>query len=985
MLEKILRLGEGRRVKQLEGRVADVSELEDAVRELDDDELRAKTDEFRTRYEEGAELDDLLPEAFAVVREAAWRVLEQRPFDVQVLGAIALHEGDVAEMKTGEGKTLTSTMPVYLNALSGESVHVVTVNPYLAARDAEWMGRIYTFLGLETGLVFSGQKKADKRRAYACDITYGTNNEFGFDFLRDRMVQRPEQKVQRGHGFAIVDEADSILIDEARTPLIISGPADQHSEWYEVFAKRVAPKLERDRHYEVDEAKRTVSITDEGVSRVEEILGVENLYESVNTPLIHHLNNAVKAKELFRRDQEYVVTDGEVHIVDEFTGRVLTGRRYSEGLHQAIEAKEGVEIKAENQTLASITLQNYFRNYSTLAGMTGTAKTEEGEFAHIYNCGVVQVPTNEPMIRVDQPDFIYKTSEAKFTAAADDIAERHERGQPVLVGTTSIEKSEQISELMAQRGIPHEILNAKNHFKEAEIIAQAGRIGAVTVATNMAGRGVDIMLGGNPEFLADEEARRQLGGGPEDEEIDGDDFQRVYEEQLERFAAETKAEGEKVKELGGLYVLGTERHESRRIDNQLRGRSGRQGDPGESRFYLSLEDDLMRVFNASAVDSIMNRLKLPDDVPIEHKMVSRAVQRAQTQVESVNFERRKTVLKYDDVMNQQRKLIYEQRDEVLEGADERVAEIAWQFIEDAVAGLVTEYAPEKQYPEEWRLEELWNELGRIWDVQVDRGELDLENLEQNQLQRMLVEDARARYAEREEDLGSDLLRKVERRVTLSVVDRMWREHLYEMDQLRDGIGLRAVGQRDPLVEYTREARDAFNAMMERIKLEAAGYFFNLPVEKPEEQQASQASDAEADGNAASSAPDARGEPAADGAGDAATGRESGSGGQGTQRRRGEVRRPALESESASEEDGPDPSQLSYSAPNKGSGSYTVSTSGGRVGTGAGRPGAAVAAQARTQNQRQPAQTTVVKENKIGRNDQCPCGSGRKYKKCHGAA
>jgi preprotein translocase subunit SecA len=643
------------------------------------------------------------------VREAARRVLHQRAYDVQVLGGVALHQGDIAEMKTGEGKTLTSTMPVYLNALGGKGVHVVTVNPYLASRDAEWMGRIYRFLGLEVGLVYSQQPKPDKRAAYAADITYGTNNEFGFDFLRDHMVLSAEDKVQRGHAYAIVDEVDSILIDEARTPLIISGPADQATEWYTVFAKRVAPRLTKDEHYEVDEAKRTVAVTEEGVEKVEQLLGVENLYESVNTPLIHHLQNAIRAKELYRRDDEYIVEDGEVHIVDEHTGRTLYGRRYSEGLHQAIEAKEGVRVKEENQTLATITLQNYYRQYEKLAGMTGTAKTEEGEFAHIYSIGVVQVPTNRPLQRLDQADQIYKTEDAKLEAGLNDLARAHERGQPCLVGTVSVEKSEKLSSLLSKRGIPHEVLNAKNHFKEAEIVAQAGRIGAVTVATNMAGRGVDIMLGGNPEALAANEAKRVMASRDltRSRGVRGG-LQRGLRGALERFEVECKEEGDRIRELGGLYVLATERHESRRIDNQLRGRSGRQGDPGESRFYLSLEDDLMRLFNASAVESIMTRLKLPDDMPIEAKMVSKAVARAQAQVESRNFEIRKNVLKYDDVMNKQREVIYAQRSVVLEGTDEQVSQYAEDFVESAVKTLVETYAPEGVFGEEWNLDELWD-------------------------------------------------------------------------------------------------------------------------------------------------------------------------------------------------------------------------------------------------------------------------------------
>jgi preprotein translocase subunit SecA len=945
VLQKLLRFGEGKKLRELERIAAEVNAHEPSVSELTDEQLRARTVEFRERLAGSASgagraggetLDDLLPEAFATVREAAQRTLGQRHFDVQVIGAAALHSGNIAEMKTGEGKTLTSTMPVYLNALEGQGVHVVTVNPYLAARDADWMGRIFRFLGMNVGLVYSQQERAEKRAAYGADITYGTNNEFGFDFLRDHMVLRPADKVQRRHHFAIVDEVDSILVDEARTPLIISGPADQATEWYSVFARRIVPRLQRDVHYEIDESKRTVAVTEEGVAKAEELLNVENLYESVNTPLIHHLQNAIRAKELYLDDREYIVQDGEVHIVDEFTGRILYGRRYSEGLHQAIEAKEGVRIKEENQTLATITLQNYFRQYEKLAGMTGTAKTEEGEFAHIYDMGVVEVPTNRPLVRADHADLIYKTETAKFEAVAEDIVERHERGQPILLGTISVEKSEKIAKLLERRGIPHEVLNAKNHFKEAGIIAQAGRIGAVTVATNMAGRGVDIMLGGNPEFLADAEARRHV-----DPETDPDGFRVAYEEALERHVAECRAEGDKIRELGGLYVLGTERHESRRIDNQLRGRSGRQGDPGETRFYLSLEDDLMRLFNAKAVESIMTRLRLPEDVPIEHKMVTKAVQRAQSQVEARNFEIRKNVLKYDDVMNRQREVIYGQRSTVLEGSDDEVAEYAEDFVEDAVRNLCDVYAPDGVYPEEWDLDELWTALEQLYPVSVDRDSIDLETIKAAELAEMLVEDVMARYEEREEELGADVMRQVERRVMLSVVDRVWREHLYEMDHLRDGIGLRAVGQRDPLVEYQKEAYEAFIGMMARIKEEATGYFFNLPVPTLEPQ------------------------PSED----------------------GEARKPPL----ADEPRGADPTQLSYTssttegtAGSQGTGaSYSVTTPAGPSGAGT-KPGAAggSAAAAAVAAQKQ-AQGTVTRQ-KVGRNEPCPCGSGLKYKKCHGA-
>ncbi|MBW3602532.1 MAG: preprotein translocase subunit SecA [Actinobacteria bacterium] len=911
VLQKLLRLGEGKRLKDLWSVVGRVNELEPDAEVLRDAELRARTDVLRGRVADGEALDDLLPEAFATVREAARRRLGQRPFDVQVLGAVALHQGAIAEMKTGEGKTLTSTMPVYLNALSGRGVHVVTVNPYLAARDAEWMGRIYDLVGLSVGHVQAQQDDEEKRAAYAADVTYGTNNEFGFDFLRDHMALAAEEKAQRGHHYAIVDEVDSILVDEARTPLIISGPADQATEWYTVFARRVAPRLQRDVHYEVDEAKHTVAVTEEGVTRVEELLGVDNLYESVNTPLIHHLHNALRAKELYRRDVEYMVRDGEVNIVDEFTGRVLVGRRYSEGLHQAIEAKESVRIKEENQTLATITLQNYFRLYEKLSGMTGTAKTEESEFAHIYDIGVVEVPTNMPLVRVDHGDQIYKTEQAKLDAVVDDIADRVERGQPVLVGTVSIDKSERLSTRLRRRGVDHEVLNAKNHFKEAQIIAQAGRIGAVTVATNMAGRGVDIMLGGNPEAMASEEVRRQLGP---DQADDPDAYEQAYGAALERHAAACRAEGDKVRELGGLYVLGTERHESRRIDNQLRGRSGRQGDPGKSRFYLSLEDDLMRLFNASAVESIMNRLRLPEDLPIEHRMVSRAVARAQSQVEARNFEIRKNVLKYDDVMNKQRQIIYAQRSVVLSGTDEKVGQYAEDFIEDTVRELCARHAPEGVYPEEWDLDELWTQLDQLYPVAVDRASVDLEEATAASLAETVLDDAMAAYERREEELGPDLMRQVERRVILSVVDRVWREHLYELDHLREGIGLRAVGQRDPLVEYQREAYDAFATMMARLKEEAVGYFFNLPVERAETE---------------------------------------------------------LEEEPASQ---PSPARLSY----------TSSTTSAGASTYAATAASSSAGTTDTEGAAAEANTPMVRGDKVGRNDPCPCGSGLKYKRCHGA-
>ncbi|NIJ10761.1 preprotein translocase subunit SecA [Saccharomonospora amisosensis] len=831
LLNRLLRAGEGKMVKRLR-RIADhINTLEDDVKDLSDAELQAKTDEFRKRHSEGESLDDLLPEAFAVAREAAKRVLGQRPFDVQLMGAAALHLGQVAEMKTGEGKTLTSVLAVYLNAISGKGVHVVTTNDYLAKRDSEWMGRIHRFLGLEVGAILSELPPSARREAYHADVTYGTNNEFGFDYLRDNMAWSLDDCVQRGHNFAIVDEVDSILIDEARTPLIISGPADQSSRWYTEFA-RMAPLMKKDVHYEVDERKRAVGVTEQGVEFVEDQLGIDNLYEAANTPLVGFLNNALKAKELYHRDKEYIVRNGEVLIVDEFTGRILAGRRFNEGMHQAIEAKEGVEIKAENQTLATITLQNYFRLYDKLAGMTGTAETEAAEFHQTYKLGVVPIPTNKPMVRADQADLIYKTEQSKFEAVADDIAEKNERGQPVLVGTTSVEKSEYLSKLLVKRGVPHEVLNAKQHHREALIIAKAGRKGAVTVATNMAGRGTDIVLGGNPDIIADE-VLRERGLDPVEH---SEEYEAAWAKVLEEVTAESEAEAEEVIAAGGLYVLGTERHESRRIDNQLRGRSGRQGDPGESRFYLSLGDDLMRRFNAAMVERVMTTMRLPDDVPIEHKIVSRAIKSAQTQVEQQNMEIRKNVLKYDEVLNQQRKVIYGERRRVLEGEDLR--DQVEHMLRDVVSAYV-DGATAEGYAEDWDHEKLWTALKTLYPVGVSWEEIveEDDDVDADRLREILLDDAAKAYANREAEIdakvGEGAMRELERRVVLSVLDRKWREHLYEMDYLKEGIGLRAMAQRDPLVEYQREGFDMFNAMLESLKEEAVGFLFNLQVEQAE--------------------------------------------------------------------------------------------------------------------------------------------------------
>ncbi|HET9658555.1 MAG TPA: preprotein translocase subunit SecA [Kineosporiaceae bacterium] len=827
IVERLLRAGEGRVLKKLQGLAAQVNALEDDFAKLTDAELREETERFKTRIAEGETLDDLLPEAFAAVREAAKRTLGQRHFDVQLMGGAALHLGNIAEMKTGEGKTLVATAPAYLNALAGKGVHVITVNDYLASYQSELMGRVYRFLGLSVGCILAQMTPEQRRQQYAADITYGTNNEFGFDYLRDNMAWSSADLVQRGHFFAIVDEVDSILVDEARTPLIISGPADQPTKWYTEFAK-IATRLRRDVDYEVDEKKRTVGVLESGIARVEDYLGIENLYESVNTPLVGFLNNAVKAKELFKRDKDYVVLDGEVLIVDEHTGRLLQGRRYNEGMHQAIEAKEGVQIQSENQTLATITLQNYFRMYDKLAGMTGTAMTEAAEFMSIYKLGVVPIPTNKPMVRADQQDLIYKSEVAKFDAVVEDIAGRHENGQPVLVGTTSVEKSEYLSEQLAKRGVRHEVLNAKQHAREAAIVAQAGRRGAVTVATNMAGRGTDIMLGGNAEFMAIA-AMKERGLDPVETP---EDYEALWPDVLKEAQEAVAAEHDEVKDLGGLYVLGTERHESRRIDNQLRGRSGRQGDPGESRFYLSLADDLMRLFNSGMVENFLNAAKIPDDVPIEHKMVTRAIASAQSQVEARNFEIRKNVLKYDDVLNRQREVIYSERREVLEGAD--LHEQIRHFIDDVIRAYVIA-ATGEGYADDWDLDQLWSALKTLYPVGITVEDLVQEagnrtGVTQDMLVAELTSDAQLAYDRREEQIGAEVMRELERRVVLSVLDRKWREHLYEMDYLQEGIGLRAMAQRDPLVEYQREGYLLFQAMTEAIKEESVGYLFNLEVQ-----------------------------------------------------------------------------------------------------------------------------------------------------------
>ena len=846
LLTKILRMGEGRRVKELQKNVLTVSALEPEMEKLSDDGLRAKTDELRERLAKGETLDDVLHEAFAVVREASKRTLEMRPFDVQVMGGIVLHQGKIAEMKTGEGKTLAATMPVYLNALSGKGVHVVTVNDYLARRDANWMGVIYESLGLSVGLIQDYMGFEERKVAYAADVTYGTNAQFGFDYLRDNIATSADHLVQRDLNYAIVDEVDSILIDEARTPLIISGMPESAADTYYRFAS-IMPRLKAGDDYEVDEKKRQVAPTESGVEKVEKALGVENLYDDVNTNLVNHLNQALRAHTLFHKDIEYIVRDGEVLIVDEFTGRVLEGRRYSEGLHQAIEAKEGVAIKEENQTVATITIQNYFRQYDKLAGMTGTAATEADEFMHTYKMGVVSVPTHMPMIREDKDDFVYSTKNAKYNAVAEDITERHQKGQPILVGTVSVEVSEHLSTMLKRRGIKHEVLNAKQHEREAEIIAFAGEKGSVTIATNMAGRGTDIKL------------------------------------------------GEGVTELGGLYVLGTERHEARRIDNQLRGRSGRQGDPGESRFYLSFEDDLLRRFGGQRMQAVIERIGLEEDVPIEAGMVSGSVRRAQEQVENQNFQTRKRILEYDDVLNKQREVIYAMRRDILMG--EKVD--TWEYVEEILSAVVGQYVSENIYPENWDMETLSAETNRFYPSQIDFLSIDVENLSSEEVLEMVLEDAAARLEERKAEWeertaelqkrglirtdGVDSFEEAERRTLLSIVDSRWREHLYDMDNLREGIGWRGLGQRDPLVEYKLEGFDMFQDTVQGLKEDYVTYIYRIENVKLREE--------------------------------------------------------------------PEVQQLSYSG-----------------GTEEPNP--------RPKSPRKSA-------HKIGRNDPCPCGSGKKFKKCHG--
>ncbi|HOT23813.1 MAG TPA: preprotein translocase subunit SecA [Thermoleophilia bacterium] len=890
IVDKLLRAGEGKRAKQLEQQVRAVNELEPTFAALSDEQLRAKTVEFRERHANGELLDDLLFEAFAAAREAAKRALGMRPFDVQVMGGIVLHEGDIAEMKTGEGKTLVATMPMYLNALAGRGAHLVTVNDYLAKRDAEWMGQVYRFLGLEVGCIQAMMDPSDRREQYNADVTYGTNSEFGFDYLRDNMAMRREHMVQRGHYYCIVDEVDSILIDEARTPLIISGAPETAADTYRQFA-RIVPRLREGEDYEVDEKQRTVAVTEQGVAKVERALDIDNLYKESNGALVNHLIQALRAQSLYKRDVDYVVQDGEVKIVDEFTGRIMEGRRWSEGLHQAIEAKERVPIREENQTLATITLQNYFRMYEVLAGMTGTAKTEEDEFRQIYGLEVVQIPTNAPMIRRDENDFIFRTTKEKFDAVVDDIVQRYEQGQPVLVGTVSVEVSEMLSRLLERRGVPHDVLNAKQHEREAGIIEGAGRRGAVTIATNMAGRGVDIKL------------------------------------------------GEGVVELGGLYVLGTERHESRRIDNQLRGRSGRQGDPGESRFYLSAEDELIRLFSGDRMYKILDRLGPEDGMPIEHKMLSNVVERAQKKVEELNFLRRKNVLKYDEVMNEQRRVIYDQRQRILMGED--FGDQVREMVAEAVEGAVRRHTGQSEYPEDWDLDALFTGLRMVYDPTVGKKDIDLDTVTADDVVDLAVDDALRQYDERERLIGAEQMRNVERAVMLQIIDSRWKEHLQDMDYLQEGIHLRALGQRDPLVEYKSEGFELFQDMLAGIKTgtvtalmknapEDLVMFTSLALEEP--LVALNYSSGDELANTTSFAAVSGGEyPGGDGGGE----------------------------------------PMRVGAPASTGGAAATAARGRADRDAAARTGGVAVQQRRV-------------EQKIGRNDPCWCGSGKKYKKCHGA-
>ena len=902
VIEKLLRAGEGRTLKKLQGIAKQVNALEADFEKLTDEELREETPNFRKRLEAGETLDDLLPEAFAAVREASKRTIGKRHFDVQLMGGAALHMGNVAEMKTGEGKTLVATLPSYLNALSGKGVHVITVNDFLAEYQSELMGRVHRALGIETGCILASMTPEQRRVEYAKDITYGTNNEFGFDYLRDNMAWSPAELVQRGHNFCIVDEVDSILIDEARTPLIISGPADIATKWYVEFAK-IVRRLNRGEDgrgdYEVDEKKRTVGVLEPGIAKVEDLLGIENLYDTANTPLIGYLNNAIKAKELFKRDKDYVVMNGEILIVDEHTGRMLPGRRYNEGMHQAIEAKEGVEIKNENQTLATITLQNYFRMYDKLSGMTGTAQTEAAELNSIYKLGVIPIPTNKPMIRIDQADLIYRTEVAKFDAVVEDIVERHEKGQPVLVGTTSVEKSEYLSQQLNKRGVRHNVLNAKQHEREAAIVAEAGRKGAVTVATNMAGRGTDIMLGGNSEFRAVAELKRR-GLDPEQTP---EEYEAAWDQALAAAEAAVAEEHEEVVALGGLYVLGTERHESRRIDNQLRGRSGRQGDPGSSRFYLSLDDSLMRIFAGDRVKAIMDRLKMPDGEAIEAGIVTRSIESAQRKVEARNFDIRKQLLEYDDVANDQRKVIYQQRNEILDAPD--LSALIAAMRDDCLTDVVRQHVPAESVEEQWDLAGLEKALASDWQVQLalQQEVQGSDAITDEEILEKVLQAAREAFDAKVAQVGAENFTQFERMVLLQSFDTNWRDHLSALDYLRQGIHLRGYAQKQPKQEYKREAFELFRQLIDQVKNEVTRLMMTVQVQ----------SNAQLD-----------------------------------------------EATQAMEERGEGISNVTYTSP----------TETGEVET---------LVDAQTARAKQAAVPGV----RVGRNDPCPCGSGKKYKQCHG--
>ena len=896
-----------REVKRLDKPVAAINALEPDMLALSDDELRARTDAFRRRLDEGETLDDILVEAFAVVREAARRALGERPFDVQLMGAMVLHQGTIAEMKTGEGKTLVATMPAYLNALEGRGVHIVTVNDYLAQRDAEWMGRVYSRLGLETGCIVHGLDDEEHRAAYGADITYGTNNEFGFDYLRDNMKFDLDTMVQRAFNFAIVDEVDSILIDEARTPLIISGQAEDSSELYKTLDRFIPKLVEED--YEKDDKTRTVALTDRGVEHMEalladtELMKGESLYDIQNVAVLHYVNQALRAHKLFQADTDYIVKDGRVVIIDEFTGRMMEGRRYSEGLHQALEAKERVDIQQENQTLASITFQNYFRLYPKLAGMTGTAVTEAGEFAEIYKLAVTEIPTNMPMIRDDADDEVYRTGTEKYAAVIEQIEEAHGRGQPLLVGTVSIEKSEHLSGLLKKRKIAHNVLNARYHEREAVIIAQAGRVGGVTIATNMAGRGTDIQLGGNFEMRVRQEA----------EDI-ADEAKR--DAAIERIRAEVEAEREKVVAAGGLYVIGTERHESRRIDNQLRGRSGRQGDPGSSKFFVSLEDDLMRIFGSERMDTMLRKLGLQEGEAIVHPWINKALEKAQQKVEARNFDIRKNLLKFDDVMNDQRKVIYDQRKEVMSASE--VTEVCADMRNEVVVDLVSRFVPEKAYAEQWQLDPLEMEVARIFRLDLPIAEWGREEgIADEEIRERLVDAVERRMAERAANYGVEIWRMVEKSLVLQVLDQVWKEHLLSLDHLRQGIGLRAYGQRDPLNEYKREAFDMFELMLASLREQVTMILAHLELQVQPEREA------------AIPAPRPRG----------ATGMR------------------------AIHED--------------------PTTGENELAEAAAAPAAATTVRRRAAGDIDPADPATW--GRVSRNAPCPCGSGKKYKRCHGRA